>query len=114
MRRLLFASHLDPFRTPSFDRSRLQLIDSDILPILPRHNRTSHLPNLNQIVLRRTANHPRIIPIPTEITDSIRMAAMHEQQFRRPIFTILGGLLLAHPAEIPEDDSSVVGAGAQD
>ena len=98
----------------NYPQSSLQLINRHILIILARHNRIRHLPDLDQVILRRTTDHPWIIFIPTKITDPVRMPTMHEQQFRRPILAVLGRLFFADAAQIPEDYSSVVGARAED
>ena len=60
----------------------LQLLHGDILLVLA-HYGIGHLPHLNEVVLSRTADHPRIVRVPTEVRDAIRVAAVHEQSSRR-------------------------------
>uniref|UniRef100_A0A1I8GPN7 Ragulator complex protein LAMTOR1 n=1 Tax=Macrostomum lignano TaxID=282301 RepID=A0A1I8GPN7_9PLAT len=73
-----------------------------------------HLPHLQDVVLGHGADHPRIIGIPGEIRDFGRVAAVNEQQLRRPVLGVFGRLLLADLAQVPHVQAAVRTRARQD
>ena len=43
------------------------------------NNRLSHLPDLKEIVLSSTAEEPWVVEVPAEVSQVVRMSAMHEE-----------------------------------
>lgn len=62
----------------SIDILLLELLNRHVCGV-PSYNGIGSVPYLDQVVLRRTAHEPRIIQVPAEIRDSIRVTAMHEK-----------------------------------
>ena len=61
---------------------------------------TSHFPNIHNFVFRNRAYHPRLVRVPREVAHASHMAAVDEQELRRAVFRVVGGLLLADRAKI--------------
>lgn len=70
---------------------------SSWLDFLNRHiicvftdNRIGHFPHLDQVVLRGAAEHPRVVQIPAEIRNAIRVATVHEESTQKTEGVSLG------------------------
>ena len=71
----------------------------------------SHLPDLQNVVLGAGGHHESLVQIPRDVRDLCGVAAMDENQFRRPVSPLL--LSLGHSAagKVPYHDSSVRAGG---
>jgi hypothetical protein len=73
-----------------------------------RHDRLGRLPDLDEIVLGRAADDPGHVAIPAELGDGRGVAGVHEGQLGRAVLGVLGRLLVADLAAVPQQDAAVL------
>mmetsp|Transcript_2389 Transcript_2389/g.16055 ORF Transcript_2389/g.16055 Transcript_2389/m.16055 type:complete len:206 (-) Transcript_2389:777-1394(-) len=73
-----------------------------------------HAPDLEDVVLRHRRHHPIVVLVPRKVRDLRSVTAVNEQQLRRTVLGVLGRLLLADSAQVPNHQPAICTARTQD
>lgn len=65
------------------------------------------LPHLQHIVVGDRGNDPLVVAVPRKVNDFVRVAGVEKEQLRRPVFGVLGILLLSDRVEVPQAQAAV-------
>mmetsp|Transcript_12735 Transcript_12735/g.32286 ORF Transcript_12735/g.32286 Transcript_12735/m.32286 type:complete len:201 (+) Transcript_12735:121-723(+) len=77
-------------------------------------NRLRHLPDLQDVVLGHSRDHPIVVGVPGEVRNLGRVARVDEEEFGRTIGRILCGLLLPNARQVPHHCAAIGGCGGED